>query len=266
MDVDTQSLLIDWVNGAELEFLVQKYLQLITNIEYAYESLGVYITSAYENYLPWVIGTIIAWVNGYPQEFSEGRNLLDPHISAYIRYGVNNKLAVNMMSKGIRSRRIALLLSRAFEQVIEEGYEFDSWLASFTISGLIENFNASESEIKDIIEYLNPSESTFLSDLIERQYAELELFLESTLKPGSVEFSKPKSEHKNEAIYVSRNGQKIIELPLVYYKVVDTLLETGLPYEATIAETDTYYQKLIVSIIEYGEEYLQREQYGELLE
>ena len=53
---------------------------------------------------------------------------------------------------------------------------------------------------------------------------------------------------------------------MVYYKVVDTLLETGLPYEATIAETDTYYQKLIVSIIEYGEEYLQREQYGELLE
>jgi hypothetical protein len=234
IEVDIKQLLLDWISGQDLNTLVNKHLKEISNVEYAYESLGDYLTSTFENYLPWVVGTVISWINNYPQAFTEGRNLVSPYFSAYIRYGVNNHVAVDLMVHGIRSRQLALALSTDYGFASEEGYDLKSWLQTLRIDDLVARYNASSSEINDFIKYINPDDSTFLADLIENQHAAISIYGLNCRSASSARLTKATSDNGNMSIFVTDNSGILFELPIQYHRDISSLLDTGLPHTVSV--------------------------------
>ena len=252
IEVDVIALLRDWMNGEELSVLVGKYLSEIDDIEYAYESLSTFLTSSFEHFLPWILNTMISWINNYEKELFEGRNIIDPYLAHYVKYGVDSHIAVNLMMRGIRSRRLANELNIGYNTALEDGYDLDSWLKSLTIDSLITSFGASLSEISDFKTYINPDDSTFLSDLIEREYSQFTLYGEYEFKKAPVVFKKSDTNNGNDSIFIQQDNYKI-ELPIEHHKNIEMLMETGIPFEAEVTDIDDFGISFTFWIIDFDQ-------------
>jgi len=253
IQIDTVAILRDWINGKELSYLVSTYLAEIDDIEYAYESLGTFLTSTYENYLPWILSVIIGWINNYEKELLDGMNLIDPNLPHFIKYGVNSRIAVKLMMKGLRSRRFANALNKGFLAASDEGYDLDSWMKSLSIDKLIDIYSASKSEVEDYKSFINPEDSTFLSDLIEKDFSSFYLFGTYEFSVGPVVFEKKRTDQGNMSLYIKQNEMLDIELPIEHHKNIEMLIETGLPFESEITEVDDFGITFAVWIIDYNQ-------------
>lgn len=251
IEVNIKKLLRDWIDGNDLSTMVDDHLSEINNTEFAFESLGVFITSVFENYLPWVVGTIIRWINDYPQAFSEGRNLVNPNLSAYIKYGVNDANSVRLMTRGIRSRRLALRLSKDFELYSDLGFELNSWLDTLTVDGLVNDYNASKSEISDFIKYLNLDATSFLPDLIEQQNSSINLYGLESRTSENANFKVQLTENGNRTIFITDDQGILFELPLSFHRDVSSLINTGLPYVLKV-ESEDGITRLNASFIDFS--------------
>ena len=74
----------------------------MTDETYRYEQLSEFIAQVLEHLLPWLLSTLIGWVN----EGLEEEDQLCPELPAYIRFGVDTPVALELAQAGVRSRRL----------------------------------------------------------------------------------------------------------------------------------------------------------------
>jgi hypothetical protein len=91
--IPVNTFLQDWLLGSSLVDLANKYLHQVNDLNYRYEQLGDFINQYFEIYFPWVLGTIIRWVN---QDLAEQgiQTSLPTTIPAHVRYGIDDPVAL----------------------------------------------------------------------------------------------------------------------------------------------------------------------------
>jgi len=73
VDVDIRALLVDWVNGTELQKLAERHLTSVADESYRYEQLAEFSANVLEHHLPWTIGILITWVNDRLEAIGDDR-------------------------------------------------------------------------------------------------------------------------------------------------------------------------------------------------
>lgn len=102
VDVDLIELVVDWLTGTDLDQLGVTHLAVVTDESYRYEQLSEFVSQVLEHLLPWLLNTVVAWVNDGLDEAQR----LCPELPAYIRYGVDKPLSLELARAGVRSRRL----------------------------------------------------------------------------------------------------------------------------------------------------------------
>lgn len=170
--IPMEALLCQWLQGFDLVTLANTYFNAVADIDFKFEQLGDFIYDYLEIFFPWVFGTIIGWTNSLLEESAV--NLLPETVPANIRWGVNNPMALKLMTRGIRSRSLALRIARAWQSE-EREVSVHSWIRSMSIVDWQQTFEASPAELRSILEFSRDRRGGVAVELITRGTTEFEI-------------------------------------------------------------------------------------------
>ena len=154
--------------GVDLQELGDKHLGAVGSEDYRYEQLAEFVASVFEHYLPWALGTVIDWVNDALQSKPTSFNIPDD-LAAAVHYGVATRDALSLMQGGVRSRRLAnrVAESRAVLQLESEETPLRDWLASQDISVWRTRFDASPTEVADLLAFSRDPSVQLVNKVLE---------------------------------------------------------------------------------------------------
>jgi hypothetical protein len=139
--VDLRSLIADWLRGLELGALGEAYLGTVADETYRYEQLSEFVSQVLGHALPWLLNTLISWVN---QDLPE-EDQLCPELPAYLRFGVDSDIALELTRGGVRSRRLAHLIAVAAAGEVTADLPVRAWLARSDVTRATQKGSASGS-------------------------------------------------------------------------------------------------------------------------
>ena len=168
LPVDLMALLIDWVSGVDLQELADRHLGAVGNDDYRYEQLAEFVASVFEHFLPWALGTLIDWVNDALEIQSASVKIPD-EFAAAIHYGVGTRDALSLMLGGVRSRRLANRVAESRAEAHLESLEtpLRDWLAMQEISAWRANFDASPTELADLLAFARDPSVQLVNKVLE---------------------------------------------------------------------------------------------------
>ena len=168
LPVDIMALLIDWVSGVDLQELADRHLDSVRSEDYRNEQLAEFIASVFEHYLPWAMGTLVDWVNDELEIQSASYRIPDD-LAAAVHYGVATRDALSLMLGGIRSRRLANRVAESRAQAHLESLDtpLRDWLARKDISTWRSNFDASPTEVADLLAFARDPSVQLVDKVLE---------------------------------------------------------------------------------------------------
>ena len=193
IEIQIDEVLRQWIQGTELVTLSETYLKDVANIDFRFEQLGDFINDYFETFLPWIFGVTIEWTNGILKERNVEKEL-PGNVSALIRWGVSNRHAVNLMIGGIRSRRLATKITQIWETEKKDG-DIRIWLRSMNVAQWRDVFEASITELRNLLEFSRDQVKGVAVDLIASESARIDVestidnFPESSAKLATIDES-----------------------------------------------------------------------------
>ena len=168
LPVDIMILLKDWVSGVDVQNLVDRHLEDVTREDYRYEQLAEFVASVFEHFLPWALSTIFDWVNA-ELEVQDASFRIPVELAAAIHYGVGTRDALNLMVGGVRSRRLANRVAekRMSEEPAIKDMPMRDWLASQDISTWRSDFDASPTEVADLLAFAQDPSVQLVNHVLE---------------------------------------------------------------------------------------------------
>ena len=164
--VDLKALLLDWVSGVELSTLADRYLSEIPNEGFRSETLAEFSASVFEHHLPWTIGVVLQWVNERLEVGGSDRRL-PVELPLAIHYGASSRTALDLMSGGVRSRRLANAVATVVNRdMIDDRQSLRNWLADKTITEWRDLFAASPTEIADLLAFSRSPGAQMVSSIL----------------------------------------------------------------------------------------------------
>jgi hypothetical protein len=155
-DLEALELLRDWVRGDSLEELASRYFSPIADHEFRSELLADYISAAFDNFLPWVLGIIVEWTNDR-LEAMDAESRIPASIAGFVRYGVSSSDAAILIRSGVPSRTVATLVAERFSAVLaEEQPSLREWLCQTGIADWRAQFAASPQDLAALLEFARP--------------------------------------------------------------------------------------------------------------
>ena len=190
--IDFESLLYDWLEGKELFEISERHLDEVRDIEFRFEQLGDFVSSYFENFFPWIFDTIIKWTNSY-LDIKDLSKQIPEAIPSFLKWGVDNPVAAELMTKGILSRRLAKSISTIWE-ANHPADDLYKWIRSMTIAEWKETFAASISELRNLISFSRSRKGGIVAELLgnrsvsfevqtkTKNLEEVEVYLQPSLK------------------------------------------------------------------------------------
>lgn len=166
LDVPVAHAIRDWLAGLDMPALAAGMLPTVSDASWRLEQTVDAVSGAFEHFLSWTVGVVASHANELLLE--RGGVAAIPEDLAYmIRYGVDTKTALNLLTTGVRSRRVAYAIGRhAQSQDLEWGQVRD-WLRTLHIVGWRKEFGATPREIEDLAEFCRSYAKSPLRQLIE---------------------------------------------------------------------------------------------------
>ncbi len=125
--MDLRALIVDWLRGHEVGEIGETYLDVVADETYRYEQLSEFIAQVLEHLLPWLLNTLVSWVNDGLEE----EDRLCPELPAYVWFGVDTPVALELAQAGVRSWR--LVHAVAAEAVASTQLPVRAWLTETDI-------------------------------------------------------------------------------------------------------------------------------------
>jgi hypothetical protein len=167
IDVKPAELLRGWLEGTSLSDLAHQHLAAVTVPAYRIEQMVDAVTRYFEHYLAWTVGALVELVNARLSD-ADAEARLCPELSGYIRYGVRDPHALILMTSGIRSRRLAHRIVHDAPADLDSTREaLRSWLASLSLTEWRTRYDASASEVLDLLDFTRLRGRSLLKTLLE---------------------------------------------------------------------------------------------------
>jgi hypothetical protein len=234
-------LLHDWVGGRDVRDLADVYLADARDPEFRLEQLADYVTSAFDNFLPWALGILIAWVNDALVERTEGDQAsLSRSLPAYVRYGVNSEQAVALFRAGLRSRAVAVGV--AADYLAHRGSPDETlrdWLCTMDLADWRRRFATSPSELRALLEFARPAQTRVAATLLSGDVAAIPIRATEAATPDQVAELRPipgDQEPRRVGVWA---GEILIGYVMAeHHAEIDAVIATGLPLSTRLQTVD----------------------------
>lgn len=170
--ITPNELLAAWVHGESLADMAECFLAEVQEQDWRVEQMVDAVTQHFEHFLAWQLAALVELVNELLDE-SGIETTLCPELPVYVRYGVDSGAALRLLMSGVRSRRLANLISDEAEREGVAGSELRAWLTSMDVAELRARFSASSSELLDLLDYARSPNSSLLREFLEQGRAEI---------------------------------------------------------------------------------------------
>jgi hypothetical protein len=225
-DVDLRALIVDWLQGREIAEIGETYLGAVLDETYRYEQLSEFISQILEHLLPWLLNTLVGWVNeGLAEE-----NHVCSELPAYIRFGVNTRVALELCQSGVRSRRLVHVVAAAATAL-----PVRDWLAETDVRTWGRLFDASPSELADLLLFTGVRDARITSRVLAGEAVEVPLVIEGFASPGAVELREV-NEDPPPRLAAFREGQVVGYVRRGHHNDVSRLLAIGIPLSIAMTE------------------------------
>jgi hypothetical protein len=228
-DVDLRALIVDWLRGEEVGDIGTTYLELVIDDTYRYEQLSEFIAQVLEHLLPWLLSTLISWVN----EGLEEEDQLCPELPAYIRFGVDTPVALELSQAGVRSRR--LVHAVAAEAGASTDLPVRTWLTETDIGTWRRLFDASPNELGDLLVFSRAQDARFTSRVLAGEVVEIPIVLEGSPDAGDIEIREAE-EDPPPRLAAWRDGEVVGYVRSEHHDDVSRLLAIGVPLSISLTE------------------------------
>lgn len=164
LDVDVRGLIVGWVAGQDLVDLANTYLTEVEGGDedaFRFEQLSGFLASVCEHHLPWTLGIIMEWVTG-----DTGASL-PVDLPAYVHFGVAEPTALELLKRGVRSRRLAVAVAREAGDASVGPADIRSWLSQLGPAEWRRRFGAGAAEVTDLLQYLHDPAAGTSASLLE---------------------------------------------------------------------------------------------------
>lgn len=239
LDVRPEELLRDWISGLTLTELSERHLGDVTDAAWRIEQMVSAIAEHFEHYLAWIVSALIELVNHHLEEATADTRLC-PELGGYIRYGVDSVLALQLMTSGIRSRRIAhSVVADVPEDLPPAREDLRSWLAAMTISEWRDRYRATSSEVLDLLDFTRLRNRSLLKTLLETGRVSVNIATTGQVRsdyPLSLVSVPDEPTPAPLAIYAA--DQLVALIAAEDHADVQAILDTGLGIDLSVEATD----------------------------
>lgn len=229
LEIDVRALVVDWLKGSELDSIGEIYLGEVADETYRYEQLSEFISTVLEHFLPWVLSTVVAWVN----EGIDDEARLCPDLPAYLRYGVDRPVALELARAGVRSRRLVHVVALAAEASTTSAVR--DWLAATDVRTWGQEFEASPSELADLLFFTRTRDARITSRVLAGETIDLALAVTTSSPDGPVSLQEV-DEASPARIAAFRGDDLIGYIGAGLHDDVSRLLAVGIPLTCALTE------------------------------
>ena len=229
LPVDTRAMVIDWVSGLELVDLAEKHLASVEDEGWRLDQLSDFVSAVLEHALPWSLGTLTTWVNS-DLEARDSEKRLPEHLAGLVRFGVPNTVALELMLEGVWSRRLSNTVSQTYLEVATPTYDNPrSWLCSLDLSEWRRRFNASPTELRDLVAYVRQPGADAIARILDGETLEVPIDTDQLLPMGTeVELSRAAKDEDPARLAVIHGDMTIGFVPPALQSDLEFLVDSGL--------------------------------------
>lgn len=184
IDVPITDALGAWLTGLNMPDLARQMLPQVSDVSWRLEQTVDAVSGAFEHFLSWTIGVVISQANDLlVREDSIGA--LPDDLAYFVRYGVDTTIGLNLLTSGIRSRRVAYTIGRRATALGLDWSHVRDWLRGLHIDGWRTEFAASQREIEDLLEFCRAPAMSPLRQLLEEHTTAVELHTPTAWPPAA---------------------------------------------------------------------------------
>jgi RAD3-like DEAD/DEAH box helicase/helicase-like protein len=235
VDASPVDLLVDWVSGHTLPELAEVHLSAVKDPAHRIEQMVGAASEHFEHFLAWTVGAVVELVNTALLD-ADIEERLCPELSGYIRYGVDSPHALRLMTSGIRSRRLAHAVAQDRPLDLEPTHDdLRAWLAGMGIAQWRDRYDASASEVLDLLDYTRLRSRSLLKTLLESGVITVDV-LDADHPPAGVRLSlRPVDGDPAPAPIAAYAGdQAIATISAADHADIQAILDTGLDIDVVL--------------------------------
>lgn len=230
IEVGPVALLTGWISGRSLPDLADVHLRAAPDAAWRIEQMVGTITEQFEHYLAWTVGALVELVNSRLAD-AETETRLCPELGGYIRYGVNSTHALLLMTSGIRSRRLAhAVIDSLPADLPATNEDLRTWLAGMGVAEWRERYQASPSEVLDLLDFTRVRSRSLLTTLLETGAVTVDLPAARRVPgPGRrLSLERARNEPAPEPLVLYADDQLVAVIASEDHADVQAIMDTGL--------------------------------------
>lgn len=234
LDVPLRPALQAWMGGLDMPALAAVLLPSSVNAAWRLEQTVDAVSGAFEHFLSWTIGAVIEQANARLSDL-ESPTRLPQDLAYMIRYGVDTPQAVALLSRGVRSRRLAHLVGTRAAANGQTFLDILEWLRQLHIRGWREEFRATPREVEDLADVARETSTSLLRELLSASEATCELHLPMEPAPGKPLAATLRIAEHHSPVEVWTVGESAYPIGIIaaaHHSDIIALDSTGLSYAA----------------------------------
>lgn len=165
-DIPVVGALSAWISGADMTELADQLLAEVSDKAFRIEQMVDGVSRTFEHYLAWTVGFIVEQAN-VRLEAADSLIRLRVDTALCIRFGVDTSEALTLLTRGVRSRRLAHQLGRVATERDLTLEELIQWLGELHIVGWREQLGATPREVLDLLELTRSRRQGLLRGLLK---------------------------------------------------------------------------------------------------
>jgi hypothetical protein len=225
LDVDMLAMTHAWLGGAELEDLGDRFLAEIEDEDYRAEALSEFTSTIFEHHLPWALRALTNWLNEDLAELGLSEQV-PAGLALHVHYGVPTAAAVELMQGGVRSRRLARVISST--STLSDPTNVRQRLAEMDLRTWRREFGASPSELRDLLVFVRRAPA-LVCDVLDGQEVTVDIRPGPSMMSGPADLVEDMSEPPPRPLVIRVAGQLQGTVPSDSHDELRQLLDLGLP-------------------------------------
>jgi len=226
IEVNLYHLVRRWLEGASSEDIAAAYLSDVVDEDYRYEQLSDFFANSLDHVVPWILDTATAWLNEMGYDVCR-------ELGAYIRHGVDSKVALDLMQNGVRSRRLARSIASSFVDDVDGDTVVHDWLAMMGLREWRERLDASPSEVSDLLRFTSDRDAQYTARALAGETVSIPATAIDLFDVGSATLALV-DEQPPQRIGVSQGGRLVGVVAANAHDDVSRLLAAAIPLDIRI--------------------------------
>lgn len=234
--VDLADALKRWTAGQPLSDMADELLEAVPDREWRLEQMVDRVSRGFGHEISWMIAAVIERANAILAD--DDLKPICPRLALYVRFGVDSPVALQLITRSVRSRDVAVRVARAAAEADVPDDAVAQWLSLVPVERWTELFGARPSDVLDLLDAISDPQAEVLRRLLDGE--EIQLELEEHLPPGPVRLVVAQDATEIPLVSLeSLEGAHLTTLAGQWQTDLRTVLATGVDIAAELIDPTT---------------------------